>query len=314
MWSDRAQQMNQAIAQYNQQQQALATMMARLEDQLGAIVEDMTATPGGGCPPWSWRSTRRRPRRRAGWPPGPTVLPARKTGSGGTRETRTAWAEVVDIEKRADWERLPDVPGVPDVALFIEPIPPPPVGGVGPGQGGRRLPGADRPAAPRRPGADRRPQRPDLGDRQRSAGRRPGLRCRLDRRPVPPRGALREGPAADDPGPGRCWRSASSRGSGSGPPSGGRRQGCLPGDAGDRHPPPTMPPGMTHTGYDTLPRELTGAPGPIPNPPHRPIPNYWPESPVPSPQLPSAAPAAFGAGEPKLASVHPWMQQGGAGL
>lgn len=43
--------------------------------------------------------------------------------------TRTAWAQVTDIEKRADWEQLPDIPGVPDVALYIEPIGPPPVAG-----------------------------------------------------------------------------------------------------------------------------------------------------------------------------------------
>jgi hypothetical protein len=43
--------------------------------------------------------------------------------------TVTAWAELADLEKRAVWERLPDVPGIAGMALFVEPLPPPPVTG-----------------------------------------------------------------------------------------------------------------------------------------------------------------------------------------
>jgi hypothetical protein len=43
--------------------------------------------------------------------------------------TVTAWAEIADPEKRAAWEALPDVPGVPGLALYVEPLPPPPVAG-----------------------------------------------------------------------------------------------------------------------------------------------------------------------------------------
>jgi hypothetical protein len=103
--------------------------MSRLEAQLGEIVEaaDYDAwrqVPGmvvalykkaapAACRLAAWSDPAAGPEDQLWWHP----------------DTRTAWAEVVDIEKRADWERLPDVPGVPDVALLVEPLPPPPVEG-----------------------------------------------------------------------------------------------------------------------------------------------------------------------------------------
>ena len=103
--------------------------MGRLEEQLGAIVEaadydawrqvpDMVvalykkAAPDA-CRLAVWADGAAGPEDRLWW----------------HADTRTAWAEVFDIEKRADWECLPEIPGVPDAALFIEPIPPPPVEG-----------------------------------------------------------------------------------------------------------------------------------------------------------------------------------------
>jgi hypothetical protein len=103
--------------------------MGRLEEQLGAIVDaveyeawrrvpDMVvalykkAAPAA-CRLAAWATRAAGPEDQLWWHP----------------DTRTAWAHVADIEKRADWEALPDVPDVPGVALYVEPIAPPPVEG-----------------------------------------------------------------------------------------------------------------------------------------------------------------------------------------
>ena len=103
--------------------------MGRLEEQLGAIIDAVDfdawrrvptmvvalykkAAPAA-CRLAAWADSAAGPEDRLWWHP----------------DTKTVWAEIFDIEKRADWERLPDVPDVPGAALFIEPIPPPPVAG-----------------------------------------------------------------------------------------------------------------------------------------------------------------------------------------
>jgi hypothetical protein len=129
MWRDRADRMQAAIAQDRERQALAHTKMARLEDQLGAIVE--AADYGGwrqvpdlvvalfkqaapaACRLAAWADRAAGPEDQLWW----------------HGDTRMAWAELADVEKRADWEALPEVPGVPDVALVIEPIPPPPVRG-----------------------------------------------------------------------------------------------------------------------------------------------------------------------------------------
>jgi hypothetical protein len=103
--------------------------MGRLEDQLGVIVEDhdreawrrvpamvvarFKQAAWAACRLAGWAAPVAGPEDRLWWHPA----------------TATAWAEVADLTKRAAWEGLPEVPGLPDVALFVEPIPPPPLDG-----------------------------------------------------------------------------------------------------------------------------------------------------------------------------------------
>lgn len=82
----------------------------RVPDQVVALYK---AAAPGACRLAAWASAVAGPEDRLWWHPA----------------TVTAWAELADPEKRAAWEALPDVPGVPGLALFVEPLPPPPLPG-----------------------------------------------------------------------------------------------------------------------------------------------------------------------------------------
>ena len=133
-WQDRAIQMEQAMEKLRQEQaiarrRAAMLKIGRLQEQLGAIVDEhdydawrkvpemvvalfKKAAPIA-CRLAAWADRAAGPEDRLWW----------------HGDSNTAWAEIADTEKRADWEALPDVPGVPGLALFIEPFPPPPVEG-----------------------------------------------------------------------------------------------------------------------------------------------------------------------------------------
>jgi hypothetical protein len=128
LWHDRARQMDAAIEAFNRQR-ATKVADARLEDRLGQVIavhdaEGWRRVPGmvvdrfkraawAACRLAAWADPAAGPEDRLWW----------------HGDSKTAWAEVADLEKRGDWERLPDVPDIPGVALFVEPIPPPPVAG-----------------------------------------------------------------------------------------------------------------------------------------------------------------------------------------
>jgi hypothetical protein len=128
MWHDRARQMDAAIEAFNRRQ-AIKTADLRLEDRLGQVVaihdaEGWRRVPAmvvdlfkqaapAACRLAAWATSVAGPEDRLWWHGG----------------SKTAWAEVADPEKRGDWERLPDIPDLPGVALFVEPIPPPPFPG-----------------------------------------------------------------------------------------------------------------------------------------------------------------------------------------
>jgi hypothetical protein len=131
-WQDQARRMDQAIDQFKRDQALAArpaVKTARLEDQLGAIVEDHDLAGWLRVPEMVvalFKQAAPAAARLAAWADSAAGPMDRLWWHGASN---TAWAEIADGEKRADWECLPDVPGVPEVALFIEPIPPPPVEG-----------------------------------------------------------------------------------------------------------------------------------------------------------------------------------------
>jgi hypothetical protein len=286
--------------------------MGRLEEQLGAIVEaieyeawrrvpDMVvalykkAAPAA-CRLAVWADSAAGPEDRLWWHP----------------DTRTAWAEVDDIEKRADWESLPDVPGVPGVALFIEPIPPPPV------DGWILVKAADGYLSP-----IVKPHRA----LQTAIGGPNGLTNALVSGVIGGGLGYGAGWLADQLLPedyfegGHLANTLGVLGAGAGAIPGlwqwtaERRAnglGALPGIQGSGHPPPTLPPGMSEpTGYQTLPPELTGAPK-YPGyklPPHVPAPSERkPRLPI-TPQTPPTAPRPIpgweDTGKTLMASVNP---------
>ena len=234
-------------------------------------------------------------------------------------DTRTAWAEVVNIEKRAAWERLPDVPDVSGVALFVELLPPPPV------EGWVLVKAADGYLAPI--------ARPGLAA-QRMIGGPSGMTSAIVNGLLGGGLGYGAGWIADQFLPeehfqkGRLAKTLGLVGAGAGAIPGlwqwtaerrAQGLGAVPGLQGTGVAPPKWPVGKPEpTGYGTLPAELTGA-TPYPGyvlPPHKQtFEERFKSSPqtLPTPPVPMVSPTPFDTSPATLgqkitqASVHPWL-------